>query len=161
MTSADYNAYRFLLPSHILCGQRAVLGFLGKIYCFLFHHITLINPVSNNACMGRQRQGCAASKLRNHTRKDTSISVFQLALYSGICTSWRWGWFLGQGVLQLGRTAWLRCLPGISRCGKIQLQDLQCRTCEILFFVGLYCDKSKQKRLIKTSKLVLPILDVL
>lgn len=42
-----------------------------------------------------------------------------------------------------------------------QLQDLQCRTCEILFFVGLYCDKSKQKRLIKTSKLVLPILDVL
>lgn len=41
-----------------------------------------------------------------------------------------------------------------------QLQDLQCRTCEI-FFVGLYCDKSKQKRLIKTSKLVLPILDVL
>jgi len=41
-----------------------------------------------------------------------------------------------------------------------QMQDLQCRKCEI-FFVGLYCDKSKQKRLIKTSKLALPILIVL
>lgn len=29
------------------------------------------------------------------------------------------------------------------------------------FFVGLYSDKGKQKVLIKTNKLVLPILDVL
>jgi len=91
MTSADYNAYHFILPSHILCGQRAVLGFLGKIYCFLLHHITLINPVSNKGCMDRQRQGCAASKLHNHIWKDTSISVFQSALYLEICILWRWG----------------------------------------------------------------------
>lgn len=138
MTSADYNAYHFILPSHILCGQRAVLGFLGKIYRFLLHHITLINLVSNKGCMGRQRQGCAASKLHNPTRKDTSISVFQLALYSGICASWSRGGFLGQG----GAPAQADSVAEVfAQCFQIQkadfpnqTQDLQCRTCEGVFF---------------------------
>lgn len=118
MTSADYNAYHFILPSYILCRQRAVLGFLGEIYCFLLHHITLINPVSNKGCMGRQRQGCAAGKCHNHSRKIPAFhsfnwfSIQESVSHGGEDNSQGWG------PLQLMPTAWVRCLSSISRYRK-------------------------------------------
>jgi len=145
MTSADYNAYHFILPSHILCGQRAVLSFWGKIYCFLLHHITLINPVSNKGCMGRQRQGCAASKIHNRTSEDSSISVLQLAPCSGICSTLQssrgeadpWGW---NAPLQVNSMA-----EGPAQFSQLQRADfthqlwgLQCRSGSFLFISFFY-----------------------
>lgn len=123
MTSADYNAYHFILPSYILCRQRAVLGFLGKIYCFLLHHITLINPVSNKGCMGRWRQGCAAGKCHNHSRKPPAfhpfnwLSIQESVSHGGEANSQGWG------PLQLMPTAWLKCLSSISRYRKQPLPN--------------------------------------
>lgn len=145
MTSADYNAYHFILPSHILCRQRAVLSFWGKIYCFLLHHITLINPVSNKGCMGRQRQGCAASKIHNRTSEDTSISILQLAPCSGICSTLKssrgeedpWGC---NAPLQVSSMA-----QGPAQISQVQKADftnqlwgLQCRSGSFLFISFFY-----------------------